>query len=183
MPWPPTILPLLVTLCKTLLIISGADISAPRDPCPTSRAPGGTFFHFRSAVESDQQTAPSQYSNLGNHECRVDTKCSIESGWLALSVIQRNLFSYVKGRPFSLLPWTEHGLHTFGITTRPFKMTQTGQIEQWSEHGANSDSESQRHWGLSQRWSLVPASEPTCRHQGYRLAALGTRALSLYRCL
>lgn len=145
LPWPPIILPLLVTLCKTLLIFSGADISAPRDPCPTSRALGGTFFHFRPAVESDQQTVPSQYSNLGNHECRVDTKCSIESGWLALSVIRRNLFSYLKGRPFLLPPWREHRLHTFRITTRPCKMTQTGQIA----HGANSDSESQRHWGLS----------------------------------
>lgn len=104
-----------------------------------------------------------------------------QAGWHSL--IQWNLFSYIKGRPFLLLPWTEHCLHTFGITTRPFKMTQTGQIAQWSEHGANSDSESQRHWGLCQRWSLVPASEPTCRRQGYRLAALGTRALSLYRCL
>lgn len=102
------ILSLLIILCKTLFIFLEAeghsypDISAPSDPFPTSGVPGSTF-HTYSWV---WLTALWQCAKPRKHKCQVDTKCSIKPDWLALSVIQWNLFSYARSRAFLLPTWT-----------------------------------------------------------------------------
>lgn len=101
LPWPSITLSSFVTLCKTHGVFSGAGSSAP---FPTSGAPSSTFVHFTPAVESDPQRTGSVLAQGIINAKWIQNVAFIRLA--ALFVIQWNLSSNAKGRPFLLLTWT-----------------------------------------------------------------------------